>query len=99
MYVKVETERFTFIKLNQAKIRSEKYIHFRDAINADRNTQNVLFSPLLSKTFKTHINVEFCHSVKSIKYICKYVNKGSDISVFGVSAETSNDVITQFPLC
>ena len=31
----------------------------------------VPYSPLLSKTFKAHINVEYCNSVKSIKYICK----------------------------
>ncbi|XP_067940438.1 uncharacterized protein [Watersipora subatra] len=31
----------------------------------------VPYCPLLSKVFNTHINVEFCNSVKSIKYICK----------------------------
>ena len=44
----------------------------------------VPYCPLLSKTFKAHINVEYCHSVKSIKYICKYVNKGSDMAIFGL---------------
>jgi len=39
------------------------------------------YSPLLSKIFQAHINVEWCHSVKSIKYICKYINKGSDQAV------------------
>ncbi|XP_041449946.1 uncharacterized protein LOC121404477 [Drosophila obscura] len=38
----------------------------------------VPYSPLLSKTFKAHCNVEYCNSVKSIKYICKYVTKGID---------------------
>ena len=49
----------------------------------------VPYSPLLSKTFKAHINVEYCNSVKSIKYICKYVNKGSDMAVFGVGNTTA----------
>lgn len=44
----------------------------------------VPYSPLLSKTFKAHINVEYCNSIKSIKYICKYVNKGSDMAVIAV---------------
>jgi len=44
----------------------------------------VPYCPLLSKVFNAHINVEFCNSVKSIKYICKYVNKGSDQAVFGM---------------
>jgi hypothetical protein len=42
----------------------------------------VPYNPLLSKMFQAHINVESCQSVKSIKYICKYVNKGSDQAVF-----------------
>ena len=45
----------------------------------------VPYCPLLSKIFKAHINVEFCNSVKSIKYICKYVHKGSDMAVFGTN--------------
>jgi ATP-dependent DNA helicase PIF1 len=75
--------RSTIVKVNQQDIEVD-------------NRWVVPFSPLLSKTFKAHINVEFCHSVKSIKYICKYVNKGSDMAVFGVAAENSNDEITQF---
>ena len=41
-------------------------------------------SPLLTKTFNAHINVEVCNCVKSIKYICKYLHKGSDQAVFGL---------------
>jgi hypothetical protein len=39
------------------------------------NRWDVPYSPVLSKMFQAHINVEWCHSVKSIKYICKYINK------------------------
>jgi hypothetical protein len=48
-------------------------IFFQD-IEID-NRWIVPYSPILSKTFKAHINVESCYSVKSIKYICKYVTK------------------------
>ncbi|UYV74016.1 hypothetical protein LAZ67_11001852, partial [Cordylochernes scorpioides] len=59
----------------------------------------VPYSPLLLKTYNAHINVEFCNSVKAIKYICKYVNKGSDMAVFGVENTTaSNDEVTQYQL-
>ncbi|GFW69060.1 helitron_like_N domain-containing protein [Trichonephila clavipes] len=50
----------------------------------------VPYSPLLSKTYNAHINVEFCSSVKSIKYICKYVHKGSDMAVFRVENTNVN---------
>ena len=57
----------------------------------------VPYSPLLSKTFNAHINVEYCNSVKAIKYICKYVNKGSDMAVFGLQSEISDiDEIVQY---
>ena len=52
----------------------------------------VPYSALLCKIFNAHINVEFCNSVKSIKYVCKYVNKGSDMAVFGIHDESRNEV-------
>jgi hypothetical protein len=53
--------------------------------NADIDNRWVVpYSPLLSKTFNAHINFEFCSSVKSIKYICKYVNKGCDMAVYQI---------------
>ncbi|GFU44401.1 helitron_like_N domain-containing protein [Trichonephila clavipes] len=59
----------------------------------------VPYSPILLKTYNAHINVEYCNSVKAIKYICKYVNKGSDMAVFGVEITTaSNDEVTQYQL-
>ena len=59
----------------------------------------VPYSPLLSKTFQAHINVEYCNSVKSIKYICKYINKGSDMAVFGVAnPNASSDEVTEYQM-
>lgn len=40
----------------------------------------VPYNPILCRTFECHINVEYCHSVKAIKYICKYVCKGEDMA-------------------
>ncbi|KIH46247.1 hypothetical protein ANCDUO_23703 [Ancylostoma duodenale] len=43
--------------------------------------------------FQAHINVEYCNSVRLIKYICKYVNKGSDMAVFRL--ENENGIIDE----
>ncbi len=51
-------------------------------------------SPILCKIFKSHINLELCNSVKSIKYVCKYIHKGSDMAVFNV--QNKNDEVTTF---
>lgn len=37
MYVKVESERLRYLALNQQKLRSDSYIHLRDAVNNDAN--------------------------------------------------------------
>jgi hypothetical protein len=59
----------------------------------------VPYCPLLSRIFQAHINVEYCNSVKSIKYICKYVNKGSDQAVFGLERDgTTIDEIKHYQL-
>ncbi|CAG4984962.1 unnamed protein product [Colias eurytheme] len=52
----------------------------------------VPYSPVLSRTFQTHINVESCTSVESIKYICKYVNKGSDQATFALQSSDKDEV-------
>lgn len=57
------------------------------------NSWVVPYSPVLLKTFNAHINVEACGSVRAIKYICKYINKGSDQAIFNFrSSESSNPV-------
>ena len=44
------------------------------------------YNPLLLNTFKSHINVEYVHSVKSIKYLIGYHFKGEDlVSVEGLN--------------
>ena len=59
----------------------------------------VPYCPLLSRIFKAHINVEYCNSVKSIKYICKYVNKGSDQAMFGLERDgTAIDEVQRYVL-
>uniref|UniRef100_UPI00358E883F uncharacterized protein n=1 Tax=Myxine glutinosa TaxID=7769 RepID=UPI00358E883F len=51
---------------------------------------------MLCKIFNAHINVELCSSVKSIKYVCKYVNKGSDMATFEVGDKKRSDEISRF---
>lgn len=42
------------------------------------NRDVVPYSPALLLLFKTHINVEICASIKSTKYLYKYIHKGHD---------------------
>ncbi|XP_008178800.1 uncharacterized protein LOC103307997 [Acyrthosiphon pisum] len=53
----------------------------------------VPYSPLLLRAFDCHINIELCHSVKAIQYICSYINKGSDQAAFSIE---SRDEIKAF---
>ena len=65
--------------------------------NTDVEVDNrwvVPYNPVLLKLFNAHINVECCNSVKAIKYITKYINKGSDQAVFGVQDE--NDEVSRY---
>uniref|UniRef100_A0ABD2XAK4 ATP-dependent DNA helicase n=1 Tax=Trichogramma kaykai TaxID=54128 RepID=A0ABD2XAK4_9HYME len=42
------------------------------------NSMVVPYNPFLLKKYKCHINVEYCASIQSIKYIFDYLHKGSD---------------------
>ncbi|GBN56421.1 hypothetical protein AVEN_166068-1 [Araneus ventricosus] len=57
------------------------------------NSWVVPYSSVLTKLFNVHINVEACSSVRAIKYICKYINKGSDQAIFNFkNAELENTI-------
>ncbi|XP_059160882.1 uncharacterized protein LOC131944344 [Physella acuta] len=51
MYAKIESERLLFIRLNQTKLRSEEYIHLRDAITTDANPNDIGKMVILPATF------------------------------------------------
>ena len=63
------------------------------------NAWIVPYSPLLTRIFSAHINVKFCNSVNSIKYACKYVNKGSDMAFFEVtSGDDDHDEVQKYEM-
>ncbi|XP_049310614.1 uncharacterized protein LOC125778131 isoform X2 [Bactrocera dorsalis] len=51
MYAKIETERVNFIRFNQAKLRSEEYIHLRDAVMNDANVNSIGRLTILPATY------------------------------------------------
>lgn len=54
----------------------------------------VPYNPVLLRTFNAHINVEYCNSVNSIKYIWKSINKGLDQATFAL--ENRKDEVTTY---
>ncbi|ODM87033.1 ATP-dependent DNA helicase PIF1 [Orchesella cincta] len=51
----------------------------------------VPYNPYLCQKYNAHINVEVCSTVKSVKYIFKYVYKGHDAAVVHVNAAGDPD--------
>ena len=51
----------------------------------------VPYNPFLSRKYNTHINVEICSSIKSCKYLYKYVYKGPDMASVAVYSQLQND--------
>ena len=70
------------------------HVRGRGEVEVD-NSWVVPHNKLLCKTFNAHINVEYCNSVKAIKYVCKYCTKGADRAVYRVvgNAPDPNDEI------
>ena len=54
----------------------------------------VPYNPFLTRHFGAHINVEVCSSVQAIKYIHKYIYKGSDRATIQVDLE--KDEVAQY---
>ncbi|GBM08947.1 hypothetical protein AVEN_57483-1 [Araneus ventricosus] len=70
-------------------------INFRGSEVSLNNTWVVPYCSLLTKIFISHINVEYCNSVKSIKYI----HKRSDMAVFElINGENNLNEIHQYQM-
>ncbi|XP_064619488.1 uncharacterized protein LOC135482932 [Lineus longissimus] len=52
----------------------------------------VPFNPWLLRQMNCHTNVEICSSIKSIKYVLKYVNKGSDQAIFSIQNNDRDEI-------
>ncbi|KAL4112576.1 hypothetical protein QTP88_016331 [Uroleucon formosanum] len=53
----------------------------------------VPYNPVLLRTFSARINIEITSLIKFIKYVCKYVTKGSDHAAFGLGKTDNTDEI------
>ncbi|XP_065640419.1 uncharacterized protein LOC136073017 [Hydra vulgaris] len=59
----------------------------------------VPYNPWLSKKYQAHINVEACMSIKSVKYLYKYVYKGHDCANVVINESVDHDEINTYLDC
>ena len=60
------------------------------------NSWVIPYNPWLLLRYDCHINVEICASIKSVKYLYKYVYKGPDRVTVEVQSDPQYDEIKQF---
>ena len=72
MYAKIESERLLFVRLNQKKLRADEYIHLRDAIANDGNTNNVDQLVILPSTFTGSPRHMHEYTQDAIAYVRNY---------------------------
>src|SRR2546429_2100799 len=57
----------------------------------------VPYNPYLCQKYNCHINVEICSSIRSVKYLYKYVYKGHDRVIISIrDSKDSHDEITNY---
>jgi hypothetical protein len=59
----------------------------------------VPYNPYLLKRFNSHINVEICSTVMAVKYMYKYIHKGSDRLAVSLDDESNRDEIKDYLDC
>ena len=57
----------------------------------------VPYSPLLSLKYNAHLNVEVVNSVKAVKYLYKYITKGSDRVIIHLANGETKDITNDEP--
>ncbi|KAK8935509.1 hypothetical protein KSP39_PZI013684 [Platanthera zijinensis] len=56
----------------------------------------VPYNPWLLLKYDCHINVEICSSIKSIKYLYKYIHKGPDSVAFQIQPFSDHNEVVQY---
>ena len=56
----------------------------------------VPYNPYLTQKFNAHINLEACMSIKSVKYLYKYIYKGHDCANLEINERLDHDEISTF---
>ena len=63
-------------------------------------------NPYLSRKYNAHINVEICGSIKAVKYLRKYIYKGTDQAMIRITSQegvlaggVARDEVTQHLEC
>lgn len=59
------------------------------------NSMVVPYNPYLLQKYNCHVNVEFCASVRAIKYIYKYITKGHDRGCYTLSKGSDGEVTSK----
>ncbi|POM79458.1 LOW QUALITY PROTEIN: Helitron helicase-like protein [Phytophthora palmivora] len=67
--------------------RPEGILIHKGKDNAKINQWVVPYNPFLSQKYDCHISVEVCATNKAVKYIYKYVHKGSDMTTITIEGE------------
>ncbi|XP_022218465.2 uncharacterized protein LOC111071439 [Drosophila obscura] len=72
IYAKIESEWLNFLRFNHAKLRSEEYVHLRDAINNDGNAQNVGTMIILPSSYVGSPRHMFEYAQDAMSYVRRY---------------------------
>ncbi|GBO45558.1 hypothetical protein AVEN_37637-1 [Araneus ventricosus] len=82
VYQAISKEKKTEENINGYPMYQRKYTESVRVGRHDLDNRLVVpYNPWLSKKFNAHINVEVCASIKSVKYLYKYVYKGHDAAI------------------
>ncbi|OWZ06009.1 LOW QUALITY PROTEIN: Helitron helicase [Phytophthora megakarya] len=78
------SEKFPKVFADETVMAEDKYPMWD---NATINKWIVPYNPYISQKYNRHINVEVCATNKAVKYIYKYVYKGSDMTKIIIEGE------------
>jgi len=72
MYAKTESERLLYIRNNQQKLRSEQYIHLKDAISNDANPHDLGKMVILPSSVTGSTRHMHEYTQDALTYVRKY---------------------------